>query len=596
MSIRVADYIFQYLADYGVTHVFLVTGGASMYLTDAIKKEKRLKYVTYHNEQACAIAAEGYSRTTGKMSVVCVTSGPGGLNTLTGVMGQWADSIPVLYLSGQVKLETVKDNDIRQLGDQEINIVDIVNLITKYSKMIVDPLSIKHELKTAIDISTSDRKGPVWLDIPLNIQSALIENFSFEDCEHYYIKKESEKIRETLEYLKGFERPLIIAGHGIRLSNAKKEFLNLLRYIDIPVVTTFNGFDLLSNDHPNFVGRVGTLGSRSGNFALQNADAIICMGTRNNIRQVSYDYKNFAKNAKKIIIDIDELELNKKTIQGDIIIKEDIQNFINEFNIKLESNFILNGKWLEWLNWCKDKYKKYPVVLNEYKNTKNNIHPYYFIGRLTHNLKENSIVVTGNGTACVSMFQAGIVKNNQRIFWNSGCASMGYALPASIGACFGNNENEVICIDGDGSFQMNLQELQTIKHYKLPIKIFILNNKGYHSIKQTQDNFFNGDYIGCNESSGVSFPDNKKLADLYDLKYFKINSPKDVDKKINKILKYKDSLLCEVMLPTDYIFSPKVSSERKEDGTIVSKPLEDMYPFLDRDEFNSNMILERDKI
>jgi acetolactate synthase-1/2/3 large subunit len=369
--------------------------------------------------------------------------------------------------------------------------------------------------------------------------------------------------------------------------------LKLVALLDIPVVSTFNGFDLISSESNNFIGRIGTLGSRAGNFALQNSDLVIFIGTRNNIRQVSYNWSSFAKNAKKVIIDIDNAELNKKTVKGDILIHCDAKDFINKLLIKIPNDYKVDNTWKEW---CLVRKGKYPIVLEEYKvENKNSIHPYPFIEELTNALDEKAIVVAGDGTACVVLFQAGIVKLGQRIFWNSGCAGMGYALPASIGAAIASNKN-VVCITGDGSIQLNLQELQTIKQYKLKIKIFLLNNQGYQSIRQTQTAYFKSDFIGCSNDSGLTFPDNSKLANLYDLKYVKINSTSKMEQLIDSVLSDKESVLCEVILNQNYVFSPKLSSEKRADGTMVSKPLEDLYPFLDRDEFNSNMIVKDGKI
>lgn len=594
--IRVADFIFKYLADYGIRHVFLVSGGGAMHLNDALNKEKRIKYICNHHEQGAAIAAEGYARTKGSIAVVNVTSGPGSTNTLTGVIGQWLDSVPVLYLSGQVKFETtiasVPECCLRQLGDQEINIIDIVKPVTKYAKMITEPESIKIELERAINAATSGRPGPVWLDIPLNVQATLIDelNLKSEIIDNVYVSAGEDVVSIVIDELKKAKRPLIIAGHGIRIAKAQKNLLKLIRLLNIPVVTTFNGFDLISSENDNFVGRIGTLGSRGGNFALQNADLVICLGTRNNIRQVGYNWETFAKNAKKVIVDIDRAELNKKTVKGDILVHSDVNAFIEKFLINIPKGLKIDKTWLEW---CIVRKKKYPVVVDEYKTIKENyIHPYYFCEKLTEKINDNAIIVAGNGTACVALFQAGIVKQKQRIFWNSGCASMGYALPASIGAALAVNR-DVICIEGDGSIQMNLQELQTIKHNNLPIKIFVLNNSGYRSIEQTQIAFFKGDFIGCNKESGVSFPDFSKLADLYDFKYFRINSSKKIEHIIKNIIKHKGPVMCEVIIGNKYIFSPKQSSEKQPDGTMVSKPLEDLYPFLERNEFYSNMIPNR---
>lgn len=595
---RVADYIFKYLADYGIKHVFLVVGGSAMHLNDALKKERRIKYVCTLHEQAAAIAAEGYARTSGELAVVNVTSGPGGTNTLTGVIGQWLDSVPVLYISGQVKFETCISScpslGLRQLGDQEINIVDIVSPVTKYAIMLTVPKDVRKELEKAIHIAMTGRPGPVWLDIPLDVQGALVDEEllepfgEFEEPSWLVGAELERKCLKVINALKNAERPVFVAGHGIRIANAKKAFLYLAEKLGIPIVSTFNGFDLIPTEHPLFVGRIGTLGSRAGNFALQNSDLVICVGTRNNVRQVSYNWETFARNAKKIIIDIDDAELHKKTVKGDLLIHSDAKFFITKLLKKIPDGFKVDKTWLEW---CQIRKKKYPVVLDEYKiPNKHSVHPYSFIEELTTALDDDAIVVAGNGTACVVLFQAGIVKAGQRIFWNSGCASMGYGLPASIGAALAANQ-DVICITGDGSIQMNLQELQTIEHYNLPVKIFILNNQGYRSIELTQTEFFNRNFIGCNKESGVSFPDNSKLANSYDLKYYRINSTAEMRQVIDSVLSYKGAVICEVILNKDYIFAPKLSSKKKPDGRMVSKPLEDLYPFLERDEFYSNMVV-----
>ncbi|HOT28385.1 MAG TPA: thiamine pyrophosphate-binding protein [Candidatus Ozemobacteraceae bacterium] len=593
--IRVSDFIFRHLADYGVKHVFLVVGGGAMHLNDALKKETRIQYICNHHEQGSAIAAEGYARISGKLAVVSVTTGPGGTNALTGVIGQWLDSVPVLYLSGQVKFETtiasVPGSGLRQLGDQEINIVDIVRPVTKYAKMVTDPQSIKIELERAIHLATTGRPGPVWLDIPLDVQAALIDpdRLPVEIRESVAEEVPVAKIAEVVERLKMAKRPLIVAGHGIRIAGAQKAFLDLVTRLGIPVVTTFNGFDLIASDDSQFIGRIGTLGNRAGNFALQNADVVLFLGTRNNIRQVSYFWNCFARKAWKVIVDIDEAELHKPTVQGDSLIRMDAGLFLAELDRLLPPDLYVDKLWLEW---CVVRKRKYPTVLEEYKKpSPSAVHPYVFFEQLTDKLDDRAIVVAGNGTACVVLFQAGVVKTGQRQFWNSGCAAMGYDLPAAIGASLASG-HEVICLAGDGSLQMNLQELQTMKEYRLPIKLFILNNGGYRSIEQTQTSFFQADFIGCNESSGVSLPNCAKLADLYGFPFFRIQSTETMDQDLTNILNFPGAALIEIVLNREYIFSPKVSSEKQADGKLVSKPLEDLFPFLDRDEFRSNMIVD----
>jgi len=623
--IKVTDYIVKRLEEYGIKHVFMISGGGAMHLNDSFGQSEKIEYICNHHEQASAMAAEGYSRIKGELSVVCVTTGPGGLNTLNGVFGQWTDSVPVLYISGQVKTETLTTSYpemcLRQIGDQEADIISIVKPITKFAEQIKNPLDVKRILDEAIYTAVSGRPGPVWIDAPMDIQGAFISEEELNDpysentpvtlnliqglsSNVSLLKSQNGKmlnliqhdISIVIEEIQKAKRPLIVAGSGINISKTREDLLNFLEKVQIPVVTTHNGFDLIPSDHPLYVGRIGTIGQRAGNFAVQNADLIIFLGTRNNIRQISYDWKNFGKKAKKIAVDIDLAELNKPTFKPDIAINADLREFFRVFEEKkteiatsATSSPPLNDIYLEWKNWCRERKEKYPVVLPEYKGVKNSVNPYFFVETLTKCLNEKSITVTGNGTASVCTFQASVVKKNQRFICNSGCASMGYDLPAAIGACFANNKKDVICLAGDGSIMMNIQELQTVKHHNLPIKLFILNNDGYISIKQTQNNFFNGRQIASGKESGVSFPDFIKVAQAFDLSALRITNQDNLKEEIQKILSTKGTVVCEVMLQNDYIFQPKHSSEKLPDGKFVSKPLEDMYPFLDRDEFKENM-------
>ena len=594
--IKVSDYIASRLAFHGVRHVFMITGGGAMHLNDSIGRNPSLECVFHHHEQACAIAAEGYSRVTGGLAVVNVTTGPGGLNTLTGVMGQWTDSVPVLYVSGQVKFETTIQSHpslkLRQLGDQEVDIISVVKPLTKFACSVRNPREIGKAIDRAIAIALSGRPGPVWVDVPMDVQGALVDESELEMYDQEDMEGSGDEIVSLLskasELILRAERPVIVAGHGIRIAKAISEFFDLLSVMKVPVLSTFNGYDIIASDHPLFAGRIGTIGTRSGNFALQNSDLIISIGSRNNIRQVSYNWEFFGRLAKKIVVDIDPDELAKRTVVPDIPICGDAREFISG----LLSDF--KGKklpdWSRWIDWCIARRDRYPVTAEKQVQT-DRVNPYLFIDALTRTMEEGDIAVAGNGTACVAFFQAGMVKKGQRVFWNSGCASMGYDLPAAIGACIGSNNRKTICIAGDGSLQMNIQELQTVAHRGLPIKIFVLNNGGYISIKQTQKNFFGLPYIGCDDSSGVSFPDLSKIAGAYGIGYMRIDSHDRIEKNIQSVLGDDGPCLCEVLLERDYIFSPKLSSEKKPDGRIISKPLEDMYPFLDRKEFAENMIV-----
>lgn len=596
--IKVSDYIVKRLVEYGVRHVFMITGGGAMHLNDSVGACSELTYICNHHEQASAIGAEGYSRVSGKIGVSVVTSGPGGTNTLTGVIGQWLDSVPALYISGQVKRETTiescRELGLRQLGDQEINIVDIVRPVTKFAAIISRPEDTRHLLEKALYLAAAGRPGPVWLDVPLDVQGAMVDEESmqgFDSAE--YESPRPDTASPWVEKLRGLlaaaQRPVFIAGQGIGIAEGRKTFLKVIEHFDIPVVTTFSGVDLIPSDHPLYMGRIGTIGNRSGNFTLQNADLIISVGSRNNIRQVSYGWSTFARCAIKVIVDIDRAELEKPTVKPDLAICTDAAMFLDELD-KLGASIRLPD-WSDWGKWCRERKNKYPPVLPEHRSAKGLVNPYNFVDELTGQLKDDAIVVAGNGTACVILFQAGQVKAGQRFFWNSGCASMGYDLPAAIGACFASNGRDVVCLAGDGSLQMNIQELQTVAHHQLPIKLFVLSNNGYISIRQTQDAFFNGRHAGCDDKSGVSFPDVTKLAYAYGIQSAVIDKNENIEASIAAVLAMPGPVICDVRLTPDYRFEPKLSSEKKPDGRIVSKPLEDMFPFLGREEFRTNMII-----
>lgn len=598
--IKVSDYIIQRLHKvYGVNCIFMMSGGGAMHLNDSIGKCEGLKYICNQHEQACAIAAEGYARISGKLAAVNVTTGPGGTNTLTGVFGQWTDSVPVIYISGQVKTETMAttypESGLRQLGDQEINIIEIVKPITKFAVCITNLLDIKKYLDKAVYIATHGRPGPVWLDVPMNIQGAMIDeeklmDYDFHEDEFFPdIKKIQSQVSELISMLKTAERPVLLAGYGIRIAGAQNIFLELVKKLGIPVVSSFNGCDLITTNNPQFIGRVGSIGDRAGNFALQNSDLLLCIGTRNNIRQISYNWQSFARNAKKVVVDIDIAELKKPTLVPDLAINSDAKYFLEIFKSQLEQNEFPDRGF--WNDWCLERKKHYPVVLPEYENINNLVQPYYFTKILTECMQKGDIVVTGNATVSICMFQAAIVKENQRLLWNSGCAAMGYDLSAAIGACVSTNQQPIICLAGDGSLQLNIQELQTVLHYKLPIKIFYFNNNGYVSIKQTQDSHFEGRRVASCPESGVSFPDIIKLAKAYGFPTEVIASHEGMREKIKHVISADGPIMCEVKLVCDYKFSPKLSSQKLPDGRMVSRPLEDLFPFLSREELKQNMLI-----
>ncbi len=584
---KVSDYIAQRLKEvYGVRHLFMVSGGGAMHLNDSFGKT--LDYICNHNEQAGGICGEGYARCNQKLGVVNVTTGPGGLNALNGLFGNWTDSVPVLFISGQVKYTTTiascREIPLRQLGDQEVDIISMVKPLTKYAVMVTDPNKVKYHLDRAIYEATHGRFGPVWLDIPMNIQGGQLDENAQED----FIPPEPPTwncaIPDVLKALGQAKRPLIVAGHGIRLAGAQSEFSTLLERLQCPVVTTFNGIDLLPTEHPLFAGRIGTVGQRAGNFALQNADCILFLGTRNNIRQVSYNWENYAARAVKIVVDIDEAELKKPTVVPDIAIHADVKTFLSELNVQIPVR-----DCTEWVTWCKARYVKYDVSNTPEYQHNDKINVYGFVHQLTQAMDANDVLVAGNGSACVCLFQAGVVKEGQRQFFNSGDASMGYDLPAAIGAAVATGRR-TICLTGDGSIMMNLQELETIRLHQLPIKIIIINNDGYVSIKQTQNNFFEGRNCGAGRSSGVSIPDFTRVAKAFDIPAIKLEDPAAITPTLQKVLEMEGPVVCEVMVNPDYIFLPKLSARKLDDGTMISPSLEDMYPFLSREEMTENTL------
>lgn len=593
--IKLSDYLVKRLEQYGVRHAFMVTGGGAMHLDDSFGKSKKIKLVFNHNEQASAICAEGYARANQKLGVVCVTTGPGGLNCLNGVFGAWTDSAPVLFISGQVKYSTTKAScpqiPLRQLGDQEADIVRVVQPLTKFAKMVTDPYDIEKALGEAISHATTGRPGPVWLDIPINVQAALIDS---KKVKPFHPKKPKShalaaSLAKAVKWLKSARKPLIVAGHGVRLSGTQKDLLKLLEQTQIPVVTTFNGMDIVPSDLPQFAGRIGTVGQRAGNFTLQNADVVLFLGTRNNIRQVSYNWENFAKNAKKIVVDIDPAELQKPTVKPDLPICADVRDVLPKLLKLLKKPLGEKG----WLEHCQKLRTHYPPLREFDICPQDKVHPYLFMNMLGKILPETANVVASNGTACVAFFQALQSKKDQRLLLNSGDASMGYGLPAALGMAAASGR-EVICLEGDGSIMMNLQELQTLKTTGLPVKVFVIKNGEYISIIQTQRNFFNGRLTGCNRQSGVEVPDFVKVAKAFGLPAVRIGRNKDLEKGIKKVLAMKGPVVCELDCTTEYTFAPKLSARKLPDGTMISPSLEDMYPFLDRKEFEvAKLTLEK---
>ncbi len=591
---RVADYITATLVAHGISDIFLVTGGGSMHLNDAIGRCPGLSYICCHHEQACAMAAESYYRLSGRMAAVNVTSGPGGTNAITGVYGAFVDSQAMMVISGQVKYETlVRSTDLalRQLGDQELDIIPMVKHVTKYAEMVTDPETIRYHLERALHLARSGRPGPVWLDVPLNVQGAQIDPATLrgydpaEDAAVLPSTDVAEISQTIIAKLAGAQRPVIMLGSGIRISGMRDQTIALLTRLGIPVVTAWNSHDLIPDDHPCFAGRPGTIGNRPGNFAVQNADVLLVLGCRLNIRQVSYNWTNFAQHAYRIFVDIDAVELRKPTISPHLPVHADLRDLIPALQA---TGYVGDGRHVAWIEWCRQRVARYPACLPEYWSRPGLINPYCFAERLFERLATESIVVTGDGTACVVPFQAARIRGTQRLYTNSGCASMGYDLPAAIGACLAAGRQRIICLAGDGSIQMNLQELQTIAAHHLPIVIFVLNNQGYHSIRQTQTTYFSDSLMGFDANTGVSFAPFDRLAAAFGIVYSRCDSHAELTQAIDSALAANGPHLCEIMLDPAQPFSPRVSSKKLPDGRMISAPLDDMFPFLPRDELVNN--------
>ena len=599
MKIKVADYLAKRIAEAGVRHVFMISGGGAMHLNDAIGRNKDLEYVCNHHEQACAIAVEGYSRTTGNLGVAVVTSGPGGTNTLTGVLGLWLDSIPGMFISGQIKYGTTVESTglpLRQLGDQEANIIAIVRSITKYAVMVRDPNSIRYHFEKALYLARNGRPGPVWLDIPLDVQATIIDEDELlpyslaEDRICFDLETVKAQAAIIIERIRAAERPVFLAGNGIRLAGAMDLFHEVIDLLGVPVQTGMGGNDVIHSDHPLFFGRPSVTGDRSSNFIIQNADVLLTIGVRLGVRTVSYLFKAFARAAYKIIVDIDPAELKKPTIFPDMPVHCDAKSLLEEMARQLRGSPLSHKE--NWIEWCRERRRRYPSATLEWRAQKDYVNSFHFVDVLSGELSSSDVIVLANGAANTCTFQAIKLKKGQRLFTNTGCAAMGYDLPAAIGACFANDRKQVICIAGDGSIQMNLQELQTIVHHKLPIKIFLLNNNGYTSIRLTQDAYFPGGYVAADPSSGVTFPNIQKICAAYGIQSNQAANHEELLEKIRQTLAVPGPALCEIMMAPDQLLYPKLASEVKPDGTMISKPLEDMYPFLDRAEFLENMLIE----
>lgn len=598
--IRVVDYIANFILEkLEVNEVFMISGGGAMFLNDGIAKNEKIKTICNHHEQASAMGAVGYAKYTNGFGVVIPTTGCGGTNCMTGLLDAWQDNVKVFFISGQdAKNRTVYNSKLklRQLGVQEADIISIVSSITKYAVMVNDAKEIAYHLEKAKYLSETGRPGPIWIDVPLDIQGTLIDensldHFSLSEINNDFKENATDdELEKFIEDLSNSKRPVIIAGNGIRLSNAVKEFQKFIDNYKLPVVATYLGVDLLPTKHKQFIGRTGTKGDRAGNFAMQNSDLLISFGSRFSVASTGFDNKAFAREAKIVAIDIDQNEHKKNTVKIDYVINADIKNFLNQLELKLKDKElpVQNG----WADTCEKWKIKWPIFIPEYKNDKEGINLYYFMDVLNKNLKDNSVVVSDAGSAYYVTSQALTIEGDQRYITSGAQAEMGYTIPASIGVCIARKNDEVIGITGDGSFQMNIQELQTIVHNKFPIKLFVWSNNGYLSIRATQNKFFEGRLVGTDSSSGVSFPEVEKIAYAYGIKFYKITNSNELERIIPQALVEDEPIICEVMCQPNQILAPIVTSIKNGDGKLISKPLEDMFPFLDRDEFRKNMIIK----
>lgn len=651
-EMRVADYIMAQLPGLGVDHVFAVTGGGAMHLDDALRSRADLAVTFNHHEQACAIAVEGYARAKGTLGVAVVTSGPGGTNCVTGVLGMWHDSVPGLFLSGQVRYDTTVPSTglpLRQLGDQEGDIIRIVSPITKYAATITDPAMARYQFEKAVFLARAGRPGPVWLDIPLSVQSARIDPADLRGFDPRELEQLPERIvtpirgrpvkvvvgasgpgevlpesdiwlpassppqdrgalagffdraiatdqaRLLMQKLSRAQRPVILAGSAVRSSGARGAFLSLVTKLGVPVTTAWNALDTMWQDHPLFIGRPGSIGDRAGNFAVQNADLLIVLGCRLNIRQIGYEFAAFARASDLVVVDIDAAELAKPTINPAIAVHADVAWFIQVLD-ELAGRHTAPGTRAEWLTWCLDRKARYPVVLPEYRR-ETPVNPYVFVDELSDHLDPGDVIVLANGSACVTALQAMRLKDGQQVIVNSGTAGMGYDLPCAVGVAAARigadqSRRRVICLAGDGSIQMNLQELETLVFHDLPIKVFIFNNAGYLSMRQTQDNLFGGARFGESSASGLGLPDMVAVARAFGLTAERVATLSELPAAISRMLSSDGPALLDIVMDPEQVFSPKVIAEKLPDGRLVSKPLEDMFPWLDRAELADNMLID----
>ncbi len=595
---KLSDYVFRFLAEHGGKFVFMVVGGGNAHLADSLAQTIGLRYVCSQHEQAAVMAAEGYARVSGNIGVALVTQGPSATNAVTGVAGAWCDSVPMMVISGQVPCRMTTDGRaFRQLGVQQIAIVQIVESITKYAVMVTDPATIRFHLEKAHALATTGRPGPVWIDIPTDIQNAQIDPETLERFDPSLLisapswtdSRYQQQVEKAVTLLTTASRPIVIAGQGIRIADAVESFRDLVAKLNIPVITTWNGIDLIDHRNPLYVGCAGVMGQRGANYAVANADLVLAIGSRLDTRQVGNSPGLYARSAKKIVVDIDPSELCKGLIPIDLAIWRDARGFIFDLANALSGATLPDIE--PWQKRCAQFKRAYPVVVPEYRQGSDGINSYVFVNALSGMLKDGDTVVTDMGTSFTCTMQAFTVRGrSQRLFTNSGLASMGFGLPATIGACFARPAGTVVGIYGDGGFQMNIQELQTVVQCHLPVKMFILNNNAYLTIEHTQEDFFQGRYVGVNPASGYSAPRFTDVAKAYGIPSLSVSRLDELEQAIASTLGLEGPVLCEVKMPPGQALVPlsKLDPSRNYAGA----PLERMYPFLPEDEHRANMIID----
>lgn len=591
---KLSDYVVDYIAKLGTRHIFVVAGGACVHLLDSLAKHKKMEHICFQHEQAAAMAADAYSRLGPGIGVAMATSGPGATNLITGIGGAWFDSIPALYLTGQVNLfETRGNTGVRQIGFQETDIVELVKSITKFACQVTDPEDIKYCLDKAIYEAYSGRPGPVLLDIPLNVQHAEInlkKLRGFLAPEKSSVNLELKNgVRKAVALMEKAKRPVILVGAGVKIAKVEKEFRALAEELDYPVVCSWSAIDVFPHSHPLFVGQIGIYGNRGANFLIQNSDLILSVGSRLDTRQTSGNAKSFGRAAKKIVVDIDKYEILKGRVVPDVAIAADAKDFTLEMLrvVKKISKSGIN----DWLARARDWKIKYPACLPEYYNEKKNVNPYAFLEMLSGELIKDDVITLDIGAVMAWAMQTIKIKDGQRLFSQYGHASMGYGVPAAIGAAFATGKNRIICIVGDGGMQMNIQELQTIVHNKLPIKILVMNNNSYGMVRQFQDKYFEGRHTGTVPKGGYSSPDFLKIAKAYGIDIENIKDHKNIHEKIRRVLDKKGAVVCNILVSENQNIFPKLEAIKTKDGRYISKPIEDQWPYLSREEFKKNMII-----